>query len=1254
MALDLLAIISAAGTGAVTGYLTNNLALKMIFKEYGPLGGVVIKTKDEFIDSISALVERDLINHHTLEAEFTRPEFKENFAQSVSDFLNVYLEQRSSKTRIAQIPAWKENYQLLASFMGESSVEILAESSNLLSEEELEQLLSKSELEDIIREIYYNLIKKAKKRGSLEKILLSLYDQLQDQNLNQILSQESQKKVKDFIKEILSYFKNNYQSLEANNKEQFKERLQKLFDLENLSQNLITEIKELKVSNLFKEKDELKELLDAELYNILKEIMLNFKIEIDNSNLMIEDILNSDLEEELISELTKIITSAETEILGFLNEEEDELNDLILEAVEAEIADSNGLKAMSRQGIYSKYQENIDEYGLPLTHLKDFLKTKLASDKQELAIKFMDEFKSLRVSKLLQNFDLEEAAASIEAYIWDFYDQIEDKKLLDLFTEEVFADSLLEDKIIEFIFTSLKNVSADQESVDLLLDYGLGFNLNKLISKEEITEKIEKITAKAYQIFTESDFLVISSAEFLNQKFFSLLNQEINTQREKFQFEAEDYFKQFESDLGKKELSDFYSLVEDEPETVVKLTESISAFFYNNLPELIEGKIAQAASTNLHQLSDQEVQAAIEDCMGKELKPITYLGALLGATAGIIFTLSGAEAAIFNTAPVWVDYLISALLYGGVGWLTNVLAIWMIFHPYQQKELAGVRIPFTPGVVAKNRSRFADSMGRFVEKELLKANSAADIIEKNRSEIKNQALKYFEESDYQQFFALLKDNNQFLAETAVKKLDKTLSDIDLSGLEKEDLRALINPLVDKMDKFLTKKLSGFDLAAFVKEYLSNNKNSFEQFNKLIISSLDIEKITSAAAGSYQVDLNSNQIKGFLQNKEFYPLFKFLVPALFEKEISFDFKNYVLESLNSNSEHYLNRSLELLYQQQETAARLINFKKDEIIEAEKEKKGGLLKNTLISGAIYMADLDEFVDSVTERVFIKLRENYFVEKRDKLEKKYDNLMADLENKDILKIENLKINETLKKFFSSEKGSSLLTEIIYLSDQEINKFIDLTLKAEKEKLLSFELQINKEEIDYFINQQLSLEQKLKLLLSVKKIFKSENIEREILSLIDKNNLKFINLELAELIQETELIKSDFISPELLQLSKENLVSLIEKQEFNDLLVSEISDKIIELAELLEKELNPESLAYLLDLIVESGVDSFKANSEALFKSLELKELTASEVRKMNPAEIEEVFDSFAGKYFAHLKQYGWFGGAFGVLQLLLRSLV
>jgi uncharacterized membrane protein YheB (UPF0754 family) len=106
--------------------------------------------------------------------------------------------------------------------------------------------------------------------------------------------------------------------------------------------------------------------------------------------------------------------------------------------------------------------------------------------------------------------------------------------------------------------------------------------------------------------------------------------------------------------------------------------------------------------------------------------------------------------------------------------------------------------------------------------------------------------------------------------------------------------------------------------------------------------------------------------------------------------------------------------------------------------------------------------------------------------------------------------------------------------------------------------------------------------------------------------------------------------------------------------LLFNKSEEEISKLSKVLEQEMDRESLEYLLALFVEAGVDSFKANSEALFKSLQLKELAASEVRKMNPAEIEEVFDSFAGKYFTQLKHYGWFGGIFGVLQLLLRTII
>ena len=66
-------------SGAVTGYITNNYAVKMLFKKYGPFGGMILSTRQEFTTQISELVERDIINKQTLENELERYEFRKSF-----------------------------------------------------------------------------------------------------------------------------------------------------------------------------------------------------------------------------------------------------------------------------------------------------------------------------------------------------------------------------------------------------------------------------------------------------------------------------------------------------------------------------------------------------------------------------------------------------------------------------------------------------------------------------------------------------------------------------------------------------------------------------------------------------------------------------------------------------------------------------------------------------------------------------------------------------------------------------------------------------------------------------------------------------------------------------------------------------------------------------------------------------------------------------------------------------------------------
>ncbi|MBC7960835.1 MAG: DUF445 family protein [Vallitaleaceae bacterium] len=54
-----------------------------------------------------------------------------------------------------------------------------------------------------------------------------------------------------------------------------------------------------------------------------------------------------------------------------------------------------------------------------------------------------------------------------------------------------------------------------------------------------------------------------------------------------------------------------------------------------------------------------------------------------------------------------------------IGYTTNWVAIKMLFRPYTQKRFLGVKIPFTPGLIPKERFRIASAIGEVVEQYLL-------------------------------------------------------------------------------------------------------------------------------------------------------------------------------------------------------------------------------------------------------------------------------------------------------------------------------------------------------------------------------------------------------------------------------------------------------------------------------------------------------------------------------------------------------
>lgn len=104
-----------------------------------------------------------------------------------------------------------------------------------------------------------------------------------------------------------------------------------------------------------------------------------------------------------------------------------------------------------------------------------------------------------------------------------------------------------------------------------------------------------------------------------------------------------------------------------------------------------------------------------------------------------------------------MSYIIAPLLGGVIGYITNDIAIRMLFRPHTAKYLFGVHIPFTPGIIPKEKGRIAEAIGGVISENLMNKEVleryllSEEMIAKLRSAV-------------EEFIATQKKNNETLAE----------------------------------------------------------------------------------------------------------------------------------------------------------------------------------------------------------------------------------------------------------------------------------------------------------------------------------------------------------------------------------------------------------------------------------------------------------------------------------------------------------
>ena len=72
-----------------------------------------------------------------------------------------------------------------------------------------------------------------------------------------------------------------------------------------------------------------------------------------------------------------------------------------------------------------------------------------------------------------------------------------------------------------------------------------------------------------------------------------------------------------------------------------------------------------------------------------------------------------------DTALAVLPWILPPLLGAIIGYVTNRIAIKMLFRPLEPKRVLGRRVPLTPGVIPRNRFDLARTIGRMVSEQLL-------------------------------------------------------------------------------------------------------------------------------------------------------------------------------------------------------------------------------------------------------------------------------------------------------------------------------------------------------------------------------------------------------------------------------------------------------------------------------------------------------------------------------------------------------
>lgn len=1372
MQLDL---IKEVLTGSLTGYITNAIAIKMIFREYGvgklKLGGVIVKTKDEFINNISSLVERDIINEQALSSELSKETFKESIKNFVDDLLSIHIYKNASDTTIGElkgIDLTVNNAKELVK--GSVNKHLNSIFDSILKNVSFKDILSEKQVQHISEQLYDSALEVLDNDDFIERTIREFHEENKSISINEFFGQKLlitiSSNVEDSIKNFHIDLKNNFDKDIDNILEDTLETLEihkilssleeKLFEKRiidfinnkdniNLSKSLICKIKE------FIESNEGKSLINnfsKELHKLLKNIDKPvLELLSDNLKDNFEEFFKDKLQ-YAVKEIILWIEKNKSDIEGLIEKSIDDTIDSIDDGMKKNIINlvrdkflndvANKFDIVSKITEYLENNADIDSISKDVTSI---IITYLKEEKVSDIISSLEKNK-IFTEESFANFINYNLAKYIDYIPEDYFCGLLNIKIKDIFSldlinifEKYIKESMINTLKNKYIYTEKITKTVTAEVIKRLNDVN-NASFEKLISEETLTSSCPNFKKAIIVKMQDNKATIIDLiSDELKKSIYPLhlysgLNNELkNSLLDEFLEEVTDKAGKSLEDCRDIKLRALCNQINNIEDVNNNLSDSIVLMLKNNLKYILNGNIKKAVSSNLQDLKDEELQLMIEEFMGKEMKPITAIGALLGGIIGIGMYFFDNSVAQYNYLTAT---LISVAAYGFVGWLTNVQALAMLFKPYNEKRLFGIRIPFTPGVIVSRKPKFAKSMSTFVDEELLKKSSMEELFNKNKDAIYNSLKEAISKDNYkivvdfldnhsdaindkafEYIIRLIESNKSSIAKSItnkagnldidkidfsiienqlkekvllkiensnksiynglenVLKCDKEISRIIPEQFKKSFEQQLSNKVEEEIDKLLSYTDRTDKRNELLTMFLSKYENIFDNSVNEIISAENALKWKNYFGKLISEKVSSKETRtkifNWIENiasKEFNP----------NKKIGELFGGVLVNIIESNFSYIMDNTMKAIAKGLSNNQQIIS---EVAITTTKENLNfiELMGYNMLGGDEIIASV---VDDLINDKFPAFVESKKGELNDILASFINNKICNgtvgnlnigLQHKEVLEVINNFVDENEHRLSDkvikiTDSMFNWVTDIKlreYLSILSINKIEDVIEIFEEElNFISWELKDNIIEkrqslIDKYTKLAYNILEQLILSIKVNAFVKGideeyvEELSNKICKTISNSNSVKNNIE--QFTQKLSAVLKQKKSGELLDLNEFNacILNILEDILQNKELNTDIKDAVQTIInEIIVDKLNiidDSTKDNLSELVINSILDSAAMNFSKIISTVDFRGITEQQINYMEPREIEDLFNSFAKKYFNKLKLYGLWGAVFGI---------